>query len=103
MNNAELANVRDIIKFENKNYEEFLKEGISWTLVSNPPYGLRLKNDNLDELYKNISTIFNNNKDLKWWIITNYQFWDLLKNNYKKRKLYNWQELCYLYLKGSTY
>jgi hypothetical protein len=29
MNNAELANVRDIIKFENKNYEEFLKEGIS--------------------------------------------------------------------------
>ncbi len=103
MNNAELANVRDIIKFENKSYEQFLDENLSWTLVSNPPYGIRLQDVNLEELYKNIGTIFNKNKELNWWIITNFQFWDLLKDNYKKRKLYNWQELCYLYLKNNNY
>jgi 23S rRNA G2445 N2-methylase RlmL len=34
-------------------------------LISNPPYGIRLQNDNIDELYKNIATILDKNKDLK--------------------------------------
>lgn len=102
-NNAINAWVWDIIKFENKDYMWFLSEELSGTLVSNPPYGIRLETENIDELYKNIAKFFNKNKYLKWGIITNYQFWDLLKINYKKRKLYNWQELCYLYLKNLTF
>lgn len=101
-NNAEIAWVWDIIKFELRDYKDFLETPIAWTLVSNPPYGIRLKDENLEEIYKNLAIIFSKNKELKWWVITNFQFWNLLKINYKKRKLYNWQELCYLYLKSSN-
>lgn len=103
INNANKAWVWDIINFKIKDYKDFLQENITWTLISNPPYWIRLENNSLDELYKNIANIFNINKELKWWIITNYQFWDLLKINYKKRKLYNWQELCYLYIKNNSF
>lgn len=99
-NNAIIAWVWDIIKLENNNFREYWNTPLSWTLLSNPPYGIRLKNENLEELYKNIANIFSKNKDLRWWIITNYLFWNNVKFNYKKRKLYNWQELCYLYLKS---
>jgi hypothetical protein len=58
-------------------------------------------------LYYDIASLFNKNKELKWGIITNYttestgQFGELLKGDYKKRKLYNWQELCYFYIKSN--
>ncbi|NDK08411.1 class I SAM-dependent RNA methyltransferase [Candidatus Gracilibacteria bacterium] len=101
-NNAEIAGVGDIIKFELRDYEDFLETPIAGTLVSNPPYGIRLKDENLEEIYKNLAIIFSKNKELKGGVITNFQFGDLLKINYKKRKLYNGQELCYLYLKSSN-
>lgn len=98
-NNARKAWVWDIIKFEEKDFKDYLLEKISWTLVSNPPYWLRLQDEDLEKLYKDIAQIFAKNKELKWWIITNFQFWDMLKYDYKKRKLYNWWEMCYFYKK----
>jgi hypothetical protein len=53
-------------------------------------------------LYFDIASLFNKNKELKWWIITNYKFWELFKGHYKKRKIYNWQELCYFYSKSNS-
>lgn len=95
--NAFKAWLWELITFEVKDFREYSWEKLSWTLVSNPPYWIRLETVELDKLYLDIWWIFNKNKDLKWWIITNYQFWETLKVDYKKRKLYNWWEMCYFY------
>jgi len=113
--NAINAWVSDIITFENKKFEDYLNEELTWTLVSNPPYWERLKDDDLDLLYKNINKLLLQNKDLWWWIITSYFEWfdkliklsDYKVNSegresalgYKKRKLYNGGEKCYFYRK----
>jgi 23S rRNA G2445 N2-methylase RlmL len=34
-------------------------------MVTNPPYDLRLKDDNIDTLYKNIDRLFRVNTELK--------------------------------------
>jgi len=82
-----------------KNFKDFVEPGLSWTIVTNPPYNQRLKDDNIDSLYKHIDKLFRINPDLKWWAITSYTDFDnLIKlSEYKKRKLYNWWELCYFY------
>ena len=99
--NAKNAWVLDTIKFELKDFRDYKKEKLSWTLVSNPPYGIRLKDDDLKWLYKDISYILDRNEDLKWWIITAYTEFDRIVNlnKIKKRKLYNWNEMCYFYTK----
>lgn len=99
--NARNAWVLDTIKFEVKDFREYKNEGLSWTLVSNPPYWIRLKDDDLKWMYKDINMILEKNKDLNWWIITSYTEFDkIIKlNNFKKRKLYNWNEMCYFYVK----
>jgi len=98
--NANIAWVWDLIKFEKIDFRDFLTEkDLVWTIVSNPPYWLRLQDENIDKLYKDISLLLNKNRDLRWWVITDYQFWDLIKWEYKKRKLYNWWKMCYFYIK----
>jgi len=70
-----------------------------WTIITNPPYDIRLKEENIDSIYRNIDKLFRLNPELKWWAITAYtEFDNLIKlSDYKKRKLYNGWELCYLY------
>lgn len=99
--NAKNAKVSECISFELKDFRAYKNMRLSWLLISNPPYGLRLQDDNLNNLYKDISFLFKKNKNLQWWIITSYTEFDTLidKNNFKKRKLYNWNELCYFYMK----
>ena len=100
--NAKNAWVDDIIKFEKKSLNAYIwAKNLEWTLVSNPPYGLRLNPRDLDMIYNDISTILKNNKDLWGWIITSYEYFDKIIDlkSWKKRKLYNWKELCYFYKK----
>lgn len=89
------------IKFEVKDFRRYLDEDLKWTLVSNPPYWERLKDINLKDLYININKIFEKNKELNWWIISSYMEFDdiIKKDKYKKRKLYNWWEMCYFWKK----
>lgn len=101
-NNALKAWVWDIIHFEQGDFRNYINSNLIWTMVSNPPYGIRLKDEDLEKLYFDIASLFNKNKELKWWIITNYKFWELFKGHYKKRKIYNWQELCYFYSKSNS-
>jgi putative N6-adenine-specific DNA methylase len=100
--NAFNAQVLDTIKFEKKDFRNFLDKSLSWTLVINPPYWLRLET-NLEKLYKDIDFIFRKNPELKWGFISNYLDFDSKinkkKNIYKKRKLYNWAQLCYFWKK----
>lgn len=101
-NNAKNAWVDDIIEFKQKDFREYLKEDLKWTLVLNPPYWERLKVEFLDELYENIDKLFKQNKELNGWVITSYFDWFdkiMKKDFYKKRKLYNWGEKCYFYKK----
>ncbi|MDD3302843.1 MAG: class I SAM-dependent RNA methyltransferase [Candidatus Gracilibacteria bacterium] len=98
--NAKIAGVGDIIKFEKRDFRDFLTEkDLAGTIVSNPPYGLRLQDENIDKLYKDIALLLNKNRDLRGGVITDYQFGDLIKGEYKKRKLYNGGKMCYLYIK----
>jgi putative N6-adenine-specific DNA methylase len=99
--NARLAWVDDTITFEVKDFREYKKEKLSGMLISNPPYGIRLKDDDLRAFYKDLNMILDKNSDLKWGIITAYTDFDGIINlsKYKKRKLYNGNELCYFYMK----
>lgn len=100
--NAENAWVSDTIKFEMKDFSAYLwAKKLEGTVVSNPPYWLRLDSNNLDKIYKDLAKIFNNNPDLNWGFITSYFDFDNMVNldPWKKRKLYNWNEKCYFYKK----
>ena len=97
--NAINAWVWDTIVFEKKDFRDFKNK--SWVLLTNPPYWLRLKT-NLEELYKSLNNIFLKNPELKGWFISNFLEFDNLigkRNFYKKRKLYNWAEMCYFWKK----
>lgn len=97
--NAARAWIAWAINFEQKDFKDYMDKDLSWTLVSNPPYWDRLKDDNLKSLYNNIDKLFRTNPNLWWWIISSYlEFDDLVKkDDYKKRKLYNWWEKCYFW------
>lgn len=99
-NNAKRAGVSDTIQFSKKDFKEYVAEYISGALVSNPPYGIRLKDYDLDLLYKDIAIVFTKNTSLFGGIITSYDFSKYIKPQlWKNRKLYNGNELCYFHSK----
>lgn len=97
--NADNAGVWEDIIFEKKDFRSY--ENISGTLVTNPPYWLRLTDSDIPLLYKDIDQIFRKNSDLWGGFISNYlEFDDIAqKDFYKKRKLYNGAEKCYFWKK----
>jgi len=98
--NAKRAGVSDTVSFSEKDFKEYVSEYISGALVSNPPYGIRLQDYDLDLLYKDISIVFTKNTSLFGGIITSYDFGKYTRpNTWKNRKLYNGNELCYFYSK----
>ena len=106
--NAKRAWVEDSVHFEQKDFRKALFNFVShWeeptgTLVSNPPYWLRIwEEEKLEGLYKSIDSLFRKNSKLWWGFISNYEEFDNFaqKNFYKKRKLYNWAEKCYFWKK----
>lgn len=102
LKNAKNAWVDDTITVKQKMVSDYVMESnLSWTLVTNPPYWLRLNESNLDSIYRDISTIFKKNPELNWWLITSYFEFDTMINvkDWKKRKLYNGSEKCYFYKK----
>lgn len=97
--NAQRAWLAGQINFEQKDFLDYLDKDLHWTLVSNPPYGERLKDENIKSLYNNIDKLFRLNPELWGWVISSYlEFDDQIKrDDYKKRKLYNWGEKCYFW------
>jgi putative N6-adenine-specific DNA methylase len=97
--NAARAWIAWEINFEQKDFNEYLDIDISGTLVSNPPYWERLKDENLKWMHNNIDKLFRLNPHLWGWIISSFlEFDSLIKlDNYKKRKLYNGSEKCYFW------
>lgn len=99
--NAKLAWVDDLITFENKDILSLEWERVYWVIVLNPPYGIRLKSFDEVKIHRVINDLFEKNEGLKWWIITAFSDFDGIINQkkYKKRKLYNWNEKSYFYMK----
>ena len=64
-------------------------DNIFWTLITNPPYWERIDWD-LINIYKSIANIFRKN-DLKWWVITSYNFFPHIDRSRKILDLYNWK------------
>lgn len=90
------------INFEQKDFKDLTDMDLHWTLVSNPPYWERLKEDDLKWMYNSIDKLFRLNPSLWGWIISSYlEFDDLVKkDSYKKRKLYNGWDKCYFWRKN---
>lgn len=90
------------IEFSCQDYSEVIRkknqqENI-W-IVSNPPYGLRLDEDDAQGIHKGLATTFSK-EDIFWGIISSdLEFEKRSKTKFKKRKLYNGWELCYFYKK----
>ncbi len=106
--NAKRAGVESDIHFEQKDFRKALFsfvdkwEQASGTLVSNPPYWLRIwEEEKLEWMYKSIDSLFRKNEKLWGGFISNFEEFDSFakKNFYKKRKLYNWAEKCYFWKK----
>jgi len=60
--NARNAGVHDFIQFEIQPLQHFLAhKDMVGTMVSNPPYGLRLQDQELAPLYQDIAQLFQKN------------------------------------------
>jgi putative N6-adenine-specific DNA methylase len=97
--NARRAGLENEIDFSVGDFREYLNKKMEGTLVSNPPYGVRLQSDDLRSLYNNIDKLFRLNPELNGGVISSYLDFDSLikKQEYKKRKLYNGAEMCYFW------
>lgn len=100
--NAKNIGLEKEILFEEKDFYDFSEGNITWWVVSNPPYGKRLEEDNIEKLYKTINDFYKKNKDVFGGIITSYEEFQYVadKQVFKNRKLYNGNELCYFYYKN---
>ncbi len=98
---AEQAGVADTIIFETKPFETLQnRKDLVGALVTNPPYGIRLHPEELDELYKQVALLFRENPYLTGGAITSFEQAGEIFNSrdgWKNRKLYNGWELCYFY------
>ena len=98
--NAKFAGVDDCIRFQCMDYKNIITKDIHGCLVSNPPYGERLKDFDIEAIHRDIAKLFSENIKLQGGIITSHDDFDSYsKTKYKKRKLYNGWELCYFYRK----
>lgn len=97
--NADAAGVGDIIQFAQWDFRKLQYEYSDIWMVSNPPYGLRLEDRNIDELYQRIVDFYERQKNIHGWVITTYNMYEQLSNpkDWKSWRLYNWGEICHFY------
>lgn len=101
MENSKKAGVENDILFENKNFLELESPNNKGLIVSNPPYGERLLNDDkVERLYGLLGDIYIK-RFPKWsfYIITSYKNFEKSfgKKATKNRKLYNGGIECHYY------
>lgn len=98
--NAKFAGVDECITFWVQDYITYMRREISWWLVSNPPYGLRLEDADVPKIHRDIAELLAKNTSLQGGIITTHSdFESYSTTKYKRRKLYNWGEQVYFYKK----
>lgn len=80
--------------------EELLRKNTESTLVSNPPYGIRLEQDDIDQIHRDFAELMRQ-ANIRWWIITPYEPFRtyVSKDIFKERKLMNGSEQCRFWYK----
>ena len=72
--NAKHAGVENYITFTTKSVTDYIpEEDLVGTLVSNPPYGLRMNTYDLEKIYYTIDELFVHHHKLHGGIITSYE------------------------------
>ncbi len=95
-NNAKRAGVLDTITFEQRNIKDLERQNDY--IVCNPPYGKRLKDDNIKSLYENLIRIYGKNS--KGCFISSSEFADrMVWYDFKIKNLNNNDEMVKLYIK----
>jgi 23S rRNA G2445 N2-methylase RlmL len=75
-----------------------MKPQNNW-IISNPPYGLRLDEDDSEGIHKGLALMYER-EDVQGGIISSdLGFEKRSTTQFKKRKLYNGGEMCYFYRK----
>jgi len=100
--NAKHAWVEEYISFETKAIADYISgPELEWTLISNPPYGMRLNLFDLENLYHSITELFTHHPKLHGGIITSYEKFetDTVSGSRKKTIIMNGGERCWLYKK----
>jgi putative N6-adenine-specific DNA methylase len=100
--NAKHAWVENYIHFETKNISDYLSAPeLIWTLVSNPPYGIRLNTYDLEKIYYTITALFTKHPKLHGGVITSYENFttDEISGSWKKNMFMNGGERCWFYKK----
>ncbi len=93
--NAKSAWVDDIVRFET--HDIFDKTKFEWFIVTNPPYGKRLRNYNLDWLYQNLINLYKWN--LGCFISSRESVDKIVWYDFKIKNLNNNGEMVKVYLK----
>jgi len=100
VDNAEKAGVADSVLFQRKPVQEFSTKSRYGCIVTNPPYGERMKNDReVMELYRDMGRIFRALDSWSYFILTSHEGFEKAfgKKSDKNRKLYNGKIKTYLY------
>lgn len=89
--NAVEANVSDCITFSVCDFQKVTYKQDYGIIISNPPYGERLNDIELDQLYRNIGKTFNKLDTWSKYIITSFGGFEHLygKKANRERKLFN--------------
>lgn len=98
--NAEKAGVKDSIIFQRKPVQEFSTKSRFGCIITNPPYGERMKNDGeVTALYRDMGRIFRELDTWSFFILTSHEGFEKAfgKKSDKNRKLYNGKIKTYLY------
>lgn len=92
--------LHDVVTFQTLDFQQADRIPENSFILSNPPYGKRLQNDNLHDLYKKLIEYYENWNN-KWCFITsNNSFFKLInRKNWKLRKVFNGWEQCHFYKK----
>lgn len=100
--NAKYAWVENYITFITRDIAEYINDQeLIGTIVSNPPYGLRMNAYDLEKVYYTITEVFTHHPKLHGGIITSYEKF-LPENiwwNWKKSMFFNGGERCRFYKK----
>ena len=102
--NAELAGVADIVKFEVADATEFSRVTQNGVIVTNPPYGERImEKREAEELYRAFGAAWAKTENWKLYLLSSHTEFERTfgRKADKKRKLYNGMIKCdlFMYLK----
>ncbi|MBR3842978.1 MAG: class I SAM-dependent RNA methyltransferase [Christensenellaceae bacterium] len=98
--NAAAAHVADLIYFGCRDARKFVPETTSGTIITNPPYAMRMgEKDEVESLYRDLGKKLPALQDFKYYIIAADEKFEehFGKKADKKRKLYNGNSKCFYY------